>query len=792
MVRVPVFIACALVALSTARFAAAGGPSRDESAAALGRRIDDFALPDDLGRRFALGDFAEAPLVVVVFLGVECPLAQLYAPQLAELNERFAPAGVTFLAVDSNRQDSLAELAHFARQHELGFPLLKDAGAKVAQQFGAVRTPQAFVLDRQRVVRYVGRIDDRFGFQDGLGYQRPQADREDLAVAIDELLAGGQVSVPVTRAPGCLIGRVLPANEQSPVTYARQISRLFARHCLECHRDGEVAPFAMTSYEEVAGWAPMIAEVVGQRRMPPWHAEEPRGQFIGERRLSTDEVELVERWVAEGAPLGDPAELPVELPEEVEFADGMRLDAADRVIAMSEKPFTVPARGLIDYQYFLVDPGFSQEAWVQMAECVAGNRRVVHHIIVFVVPPETDTSDIEAGTASPTSDLVTGAGVTILTGFSPGMQPWVFPAGTALHVPAGSKLVFQMHYTPAGSPQQDLSSVRLVLADPAHVERSVTTGQAFDIGLKVPAGACDHRVEATHEFTRDTLIYALNPHMHLRGKSFRFELEHDDGRRELLLDVPRYDFNWRPSYYFVQPRLVAKGSRLCCTAVYDNSAENLANPDPTIDVAWGTQTTDEMMIGWFIGTTDVAGGRTGEATRTAQFVKAAGEAGGKLPATLRQAARTALANNRQFEAFGEQLAASFPQVDRADVVMLDGDQMEVMRLAQSPVICIALGSERRRFSTQRQRLAVYALGSATAVHDRDAATILPPLSETAAPVRSSVHVPMTVNRRRCVVNFWSRDAEAFPGRAVAMLEEIAAEMSNGAVAAQRTVSSLGR
>jgi peroxiredoxin len=751
-------------------------PSRDESAAALGRQIANFTLPDHLGHEYSLADFADSRLVVVVFIGVECPLARLYAPRLAELNERYAPRGVTFLAIDSNRQDSLTELTHFARGHELGFPLLKDAGSRVAEHFAAVRTPQAFVLDERRIVRYVGRIDDRFGFQDGLGYQRPEAQREDVAVAIDELLAGRPVTVSATRAAGCLIGRVLAANEASPVTYANQLSRIFAKHCVECHRDDHVAPFAMTSYDEVAGWAPMIDEVVRQRRMPPWHAEEPRGHFLGERRLSDEDIQLVERWVAEGAPLGDVA----DLPPPTEYPEGWRLGTPDRVIAMADQAFTVPARGLIEYQYFLVDPGFARDTWIQAAECLAGNRQVVHHIIVFVVPPETDTSDIAVGTASPTSDLVTGAHVTNLTGFSPGMQPWVYPPGSAMHVPAGSKFVFQMHYTPAGSPQPDLSSVGLVFADPATVRHSVVTGQAVDLGLRIPAGESDHRVEATHRFTQDMLLYSLNPHMHLRGKSFRYELEHSDGRRELLLDVPRYDFNWRPSYYLAKPRYISKGTPLHCTAVFDNSAENLANPDPTVDVIWGTQTVDEMMIGWFTGTTDVADDSPDGTSRTARFLADAHESGTRLPPRLRLRARKALGNNDEFEEFGALLTTTFPQIDRADVSLLDGDEIVVMRLAQSPVIGIALGGIGRRVSTVRQRLAVYALGQATAVHRNDADTIVPPLGDTAAPLRASVHIPLSINGRRCVLNFWSRDAEAFGPLAVGMLEAIAEEMTPNA------------
>lgn len=268
---------------------AANTPSQAASpdkATPIGHTIKGFDLEDLQGAAHSMANLKESPVVVVAFMGVECPLAKLYAPRVSELAKEYAGRGVVFLAIDSNAQDSLAEMGHFARTYQLAIPFLRDPGNVVADQFAAERTPEVFVLDRERAVRYRGRIDDQYGFQTGVGYQRPKAAKRDLAEAIDQLLAAKPVSESVTRAPGCLIGRTRAANEESEVTYSNQIARLFQDRCVKCHREGEIAPFSLSNYEEISGWAPMIEEVVRENRMPPWHADPRFGHFSNDSRLT--------------------------------------------------------------------------------------------------------------------------------------------------------------------------------------------------------------------------------------------------------------------------------------------------------------------------------------------------------------------------------------------------------------------------------------------------------------------------------------------------------------------------
>lgn len=572
MIRWLLAASCALA------FVAGDSASADESAA---KAIDSFTLRDFRGREFSLEQIAGEKATVVAFLGTECPLAKQYGPRLAELEKEYGARGVKFVAIDSNQQDSLAELAAFARDAKIEFPLLKDGANAVADQFGAARTPEAFLIDAERKVRYRGRIDDQYGYQkQGIAYQRKAPGRRDLAEAIEDVLAGRPVQVAQTEAIGCLIGRVKQVDPSAEVTYSNQIARVFQKRCIECHRAGEIGPFPLATYEDTVGWGEMIREVTRENRMPPWHADAAHGEFSNDARLTDEEKSLVDRWVAAGCPEGDRG----QLPPAIEYPTGWRIGTPERVIAMREEPFRVPARGVVQYEHFVVDPGFSEDMWVQAAEVRAGNRAVVHHIIVMLKEPGKPAS---------------GAFNSYLVAMAPGTPPMRLEKGQAKRIPAGSKLVFQVHYTTNGSEQVDLSSLGLIFTDPQSVVEEVKTGSAVNLALFIPPNDPNYSLEAWRTLRRDVRLLELFPHMHLRGKAFRYTAVYPDGRREILLDVPQYDFNWQNVYKLKEPKSLPKGTRIECLAQYDNSAENLANPNPNQFVHFGDQTFDEMLIGYF-------------------------------------------------------------------------------------------------------------------------------------------------------------------------------------------------
>jgi peroxiredoxin len=560
-----------LLILSVCVLARATSPVRAE--------IADFRLPDHLGKEHHLSKLADGKLAVVAFLGTECPLAKLYAGRLQAIADEYDERGVVVVAVMSNVQDSLTEIAAYLRRHELTYPVLKDRRNEVADLFGAERTPQVFLLDRERLVRYQGRIDDQYL----VGRTRGKPTREDLRTAIDELLADQPVSIPHTDSPGCIIGRAREAKAGSSVTYAGDIAPIFQERCVSCHREGEIGPFELTSYDEAAGWGEMIAEVVRDRRMPPWHADPQHGTFANDRSMPADEQELIYEWVKNGCPEGDPA----DLPEPRQFTAGWQLPREPDIVLAMEKPFTVPAdagRDGVRYQYFKVPTGFTEDKWIAAMEVQPGNRAVVHHTIVYVAPPGKRRRD----------DFI------FLSAYVPGLRFDPLPPNSAKRIPAGSTLVFEMHYTPNGSEQQDTTRIGLVLADADHIENEVTTTEIGNADFTIPPDAASHVVTATSRPTKEEVtLLSMSPHMHLRGKAFRYELVLPTGEREVLLDVPAYDFNWQTRYLLAEPRRLPAGSAIFCRAVFDNSEANLANPDPTKSVRWGEQSWEEMMLGFF-------------------------------------------------------------------------------------------------------------------------------------------------------------------------------------------------
>lgn len=547
------------------------------------RSVVDFRLKDYRGKEHALADFRDNQFVVGIFLGTECPLAKLYGSRVAELSKQFGPRGVAFVGFISNQQDSITEISSYARRHAIEFPVLKDLKNEFADQIGAERTPEVFVWDQSGRIHYRGRIDDQYG----VGYARSKPTRHDLTIALDQLLADKQVTTPVTKAVGCLIGRVRQPDPNSRITYSNQIARIMQKRCVECHRAGEIAPFELRNYDEVVGWSEMIAEVVKESRMPPWHADPAHGEFLNDRRLSDEEKEQIFAWVSAGAPEGNPADLPPPR----KFIDGSQLpQAADIEFTMREKPFVVKAEGEVAYQNFIVDPGFKEDKWITMAEALPGNRSVVHHIVVYIVPP---TSKAKRGFAP---------GTQFLTTYVPGYQSRPLPEGMAKWMPAGSKLIFQLHYTPIGTEQTDLSKLRLVFTNLSEVNRVVVSSavQIRHQDFLIPANAQNHRSEASQKIRfKDAKLISLFPHMHLRGRSFRMEVKYPDGQRETLLNVPNYDFNWQTTYRLRAPKSIPEGAELIIVGHHNNSSTNLANPDPSESVRWGDQTWEEMLIGLY-------------------------------------------------------------------------------------------------------------------------------------------------------------------------------------------------
>ncbi len=568
----------------------------------VGQRVSNFTLEDVSGKKVSLYGFRGKQAVVVAFMGTDCPVGNLYVPRLIELNKEYKDRGVVFLAINSNAHETLEQVAAHAKEREIDFPVLKDSENRVADQLLAERTCEVLVIDGRAMLRYRGAIDDQYG----QGTRKPEATKKYLHDALEAVLGGKPPEVAATAVVGCLLDRadakagtqvkgprIRPAaaeivsahrekGDDTPVsvgkvTYASDVAAILQAKCQSCHRPGEVGPFPLLSYDDARGHSAMIREVVDDRRMPPWHADPRYGHFQNERSLTPRERATLVAWVEQGTPLGDVAAIPAAK----KFPEGWSIGTPDVVFELPE-PYVVPAQGVLDYVNVRVPTNFTEDKWIQGAEARPGDRGVVHHIVVYVDDHSKKRSRRSEGH---------------LCGFAPGDLPSVYEKGTAKRIPAGSDLIFQLHYTPNGKMASDRSKLGLIFAKEPVKHQAHTRPIAQD-KFRIPPGADNHEVKSEFTFPKDTHLLSFMPHMHLRGKSFQYKATYPDGRSETLLSVPAYDFGWQSIYVLSEPKLMPKGTRIDCTAHFDNSAANLNNPDPTKTVSWGDQTFEEMMIGY--------------------------------------------------------------------------------------------------------------------------------------------------------------------------------------------------
>jgi len=396
-------------------------------------------------------------------------------------------------------------------------------------------------------------------------------------------------------------------------TFTKDVAPILYKNCTSCHRPGEIAPMSLLTYEDARPRAKAIRDEISAGTMPPWHADAKVGHFLNERRLSDADRNTLLRWAAGGAPKGDPKDQP-PIPK---YTDGWTIGEPDLVLTLPQE-YKVPADGFVEYEYLEVPTNLKEDRWVQALEVRPGNRAVVHHVIVYARTPQPERRpaafraaqgmDIPAGQSGgpeepegqkrtrgqslfpPPRRLGPSIG-----GFAPGTSAAVYEPGTAMLLRAGTTLILQMHYTPNGTATTDRTRVGIKFA-PAVPKEELRLTALVNGALKIPAGAPDYSLAAEMTTTADVTLRQILPHTHLRGKSWEYTVTYPDGRNEVILSVPKYDFNWQTSYVFAEPLKLPKGSKLRAVAHYDNSAGNNSNPDPTVEVHWGDQTWEEMMF----------------------------------------------------------------------------------------------------------------------------------------------------------------------------------------------------
>ena len=549
--------------------------------------IENFKLLDHKGKAHELFYYDDASAIVIMVQGNGCPIVRNALPDFRQLVAEFQNKNIRFFLLNSNLQDNSESIAVEAAEWDIDIPILDDDDQLVGETLGLSRTAEVLVVDpKAREIIYRGPLNDRLSYE----RQKESARNHYVKDAIEAQLAGETVYQALEPTKGCLINFARAHGQQQSISYVNDIVPILQEKCLACHKPGGIAPWAMTSYEMLKGFAPMIREVVKMKRMPPWHADPAHSNWLEYRGLSIEERRTLVHWIESGAQRGEGEDPLLTIDSrQHEWSYG------EPDLIVKAPSFTVPATGLVEYQYFSVDNPLDKDVWVTAASVKPGDPQAIHHLYAGVGIKGELTADMESNHQASTDGY--------LTVWSPGSDRGIMPEGTAVLLPKGSTINFEMHYTPYGKKTVDRTQLGLYFTD-EKPKKILRYSEVVNHFLSIPAGAREYEVQAYHYFEKDAHIYTMIPHAHYRGKSSRFLLEYPDGRIETLLSVPYYDFNWQIGYTFPEPKPVPAGSRIIHQTTYDNSIHNESNPDPGRIVPWGSQSKDEMLFGPFTFTWD--------------------------------------------------------------------------------------------------------------------------------------------------------------------------------------------
>lgn len=546
----------------------------------IGRFVSDTEFKDIDGKAHRLSEFKDKQAIVIAITSTSCPLSKKYLPTLGKIEAQFRDRSVAFVYINATETDKAADIQAAIKDNGLRGVYSHDGDSALLAQLQAKTTTECFVLDGSRTLTYRGAVDDQYG----IGYSIDAPKQSFLVQAIEATLKKQTPEVAATSAPGCELGLDIPT-QPTAVTYHAQIARIVRTHCIECHRDGGVAPFSLATADDVIAHGPMIKQVIERGVMPPWFAAKPNaGQsslWINDRSLPESDKAQLLSWLASKHPLGDVADAPPPR----DFSSGWLIGKPDAVYSFP-KPVAVKATGVMSYQNIVVETGLTEDKWVQAIEIQPGVREVVHHVLVFITKDGDRRNDEDEE----------GRGG-FWAAYVPGNSYRIFDAGYGKRLPKGAKLRFQMHYTPNGKAVDDVTKIGVVFAKepPQH---EIKVAGIVNPRLSIPPGADNHREEAQLRLPFDVELLGFMPHMHLRGKACRYEVGTDENNARMLLDIPRYDFNWQLVYRPTEAISLSQGQTIRFTAWYDNSKNNPANPDPSKTVRWGNQTFDEMHLGY--------------------------------------------------------------------------------------------------------------------------------------------------------------------------------------------------
>lgn len=559
------------------------------------------ALLDLQGGLHELGQNDRQRCRVFVFLSTECPVSNGSLPTLNRLRAKFASTPVDIWGVVSDPSVTREQAARHFAEFEVSFPILFDSSGLLLAALRPTHVPEAFVVDRHGKLVYRGAIDNAW---EALGRRRANAEREYLVDAIGAALRDQAPEITTTEPIGCLIETAARGGGNAAVTYARDIAPLVQARCLNCHREGQVAPFALGTYEQTAKRAQQIVRVTEKRIMPPWIPAPGHDKFVGERWLTDRELAFFKTWADTGRVRGSDA----DLPPPPKFAEGWQLGPPDLVVKMAQ-PFAVPADGPDLLQNFVIPLDIAEDKLVAAVEFHPGNKRVAHHAVLFL-DDRGVARKFDAATPEPGYSKFGGPGFLpsgALGGWSVGNTARPLPNGMGRYLKRGSDLVVQMHYHPTGKPESDQSEIGLYFVKQPVAkslqERAKFVGSIWMANYEMDIAAGDQNYRRTTSYTlpKEVLLVGVVPHMHLLGKSMRVTATMPDKTARTLIEIPHWNYNWQDEYYYERPFKLPAGTRLEVEALFDNSAENPSNPrSPPQRVTWGDGTNDEMLFCFFL------------------------------------------------------------------------------------------------------------------------------------------------------------------------------------------------
>jgi hypothetical protein len=547
------------------------------------------------GKSFTYRDILEHRATVFLFLSGLCPVASSYTPRIVRIEKQYAPRGVLVVGVYAEVLMSRAEVKADAASRGYTFPVVKDDRNALTDMLGATTIPQAVVADSNGEIRYRGRIDDNSVVSRVIAH--------DLTDALDALLAGKPVPRPHTAAFGCTIRREPGiADVKGVPTYAANVAPILRSRCESCHRPGQVGPFSLQTYAEARAWAGDIKINTNSGAMPPWKPVPGYGEFLGEstHTLSDHDRAVLAAWVDGGAPAGNLK----HVPPPALFPNGWRLGTPDMILA-PDRPYHLAAEGEDVYRNYVIHTSFPADVFLRGIEVHPGNRKVVHHLLVFV-DPERESDRLAAQQHDGEPGYSGSLGIhkpQLVGGWGPGNEPPALAEGVAIRIPKGANLVLQTHYSRNGTAQADLSRVGLFFARRL-VNKQIYAPIVYNSDFRIPAGATRYEVRAEYAVPADMHLVAVSPHMHLLGREMRVWAELPGGREEPIIWIRDWDFSWQNTYIPKQPLALPAGSKVKLVAYFDNSASNPKNPhrNRLKEIVWGEQTADEMCVA-FLGTT---------------------------------------------------------------------------------------------------------------------------------------------------------------------------------------------